>query len=465
MKRVQDLRVFGHMSRVTFYVVIVCCLASSSHGAVPNRAEAKKYLVAPTVLPNVRPEMNTSGFWIGRLSQPDKVILDADEIEAFNRDIQTRLGLTKDIAKFPEIYEGDTLRKVLQAELKRFQDRPLYGANGHHASRSFYTSIEKNMSLASIDSKIDVTFALVVRNADQRLLPSTEPLYAMAGDIDFDEVQNNALDLGTPVAILHRSADRQWCYTMGPSSDGWIRPEFLAVCSKGQLNDIVSRELVTIVRAKGNIYLDKALTQYHGFVRMGSRLFLADDVQGNVVSVLLPIRTDDGSLSIRTGYLKRRETVKGHLPYTPRHMIEQAFEMLDTPYGWGSMNGQQDCSGFVQAVFATVGIAMPRNSSEQARIGQLIGSFGKDDANERKRQVLVTQATAGTSCLFLNGHVMLYLGDVAGRPYVIHDTWAYPEPSDTLRVINRVAVTDLDLGQDSTGGSTLHRLIIVRTIE
>jgi len=186
-----------------------------------------------------------------------------------------------------------------------------------------------------------------------------------------------------------------------------------------------------------------------------------------VVAVILPTRREDGTLQARTGYLKRREIVAGNLSYTPRHIIEQAFEMLDTPYGWGGANGQQDCSQFVQEVFATVGIALPRNSSEQAQVGRLLGSSEPDDSDDKKQQAVVTQALPGVSLLHMRGHVMLYIGQVAGRPYAIHDVWAYREPiddADTIRVINRVAVTSLHLGEGSRTGSLLHRLHSIRAI-
>jgi len=433
----------------------------------PQVVKERKYLVAPTVLPGVRPEMNTPGFWIGRLSDPDKIILGENAIRKLNQDIQTRLRLTKDMVGFPGEFEGRDLHVALQRGLSGFRNRTLYAMDGRKAGESFYASIEENLSLDSIDAIIDVRFGWVVCNADQRLLPTSESLYAEAGDIDFDEVQNNALDIGTPVAILHESADRQWSYVMGPSSDGWVKTANVGLCSKEQLEDVMSRPFVTIVRAKGNVYLDEELTQYYGFVRMGSKLFLAADSAQDGVAVVLPVRRHDGALDFKTGYLKRQETCPGSLSYTPRHIIEQAFEMRHTPYGWGGANGQQDCSQFVQEVFATVGISLPRNSSDQAQVGQLIRHFTEGQSDEQRRQAVVTQAIPGASLLHMNGHVMLYIGDVDGRPYAIHDVWAYREPGengDTIRVINRVAVTDLYLGQASRVGSLLQRLKSVRAI-
>ena len=449
-------------SRIVLVAVLVGFGGCRASGPVTE----KRYLVAPTVLPGVRSEMKTAGFWIGQLAQPDEVILDVDGIRALNRDIRDRLKLTKDIATFPERYNGDELRAALQRELDGFRTATRYGADGRALTSSYYASIEAVMDQAMIDTVVDVGFGFVVDNADQRLLPTAAGLYAQAGDIDFDEVQNNALDIGTPVAIVHTSADDRWFYTMGPSSDGWIAAEQIALCSHEQLRDVVTRPFVTVIRAKGNVYLDEDRTLYYGFVRMGARFALAGAVAGDTVAVQLPTRRADGDLEIRTGYLSRREVCEGHLAYTRRHIIEQAFEMLNAPYGWGGANGQQDCSQFVQEVFATVGIDLPRNSSEQAQVGELIRRFA-DEADDARRQAVATEAIPGASLLHLRGHVMLYLGPVEQRPYVMHAAWAYREGGeggDTMRVLNRVVVTDLDLGQGSRVGSLLERLASIRVI-
>ncbi len=466
-KTIENLGLCRELLMAALVAVILTGFVTRGGYALPQAVKEQKYLIAPTVLPGVRPEMKTPGFWISRLSKPDEIVLDEDEIHRLNLDTQTRLRLRKDILRFPQQFDGPELRAALQRELNGFRKRALFGADGREVEASFHAAIEENMGLRTIGEAVDVRFGLIVCNADQRLLPISQGLYGEAGDIDFDEVQNSALDIGMPVAILCESADRQWFYVMGPSSDGWIRPAHVALCSKKQLSDIVDRPFVTVVRAKGNVYLDRARTQYYGFARMGSKLPLARDSSEDVTAVMLPTRRDDGALEVKTGYLPSREVVAGHLPYTPRRIIEQAFEMLNTPYGWGGMHGEQDCSQFVQEVFATVGVALPRNSNDQAKVGQMSPPLKEGQPDAERRAALVAHAIPGATLLYTRGHVMLYIGDVEGRPYVIHDTWAYREPSkdgNVVRVINRVAVTDLNLGTGSRSGSLLKRLHSARAI-
>ena len=62
---------------------------------------------------------------------------------------------------------------------------------------------------------------------------------------------------------------------------------------------------------------------------------------------------------------------------------------------------------------------------------------------------------------------MLYLGEVDDRHYAIHSTYAFRKPvksMDQIVRINRVAVSDLSLGQGSTRGSLADRLVSMRKL-
>lgn len=440
---------------ILFILVLLILVGGCTRSVAPLE---RRYWVAPTVLPGVVPDMKTAGFWIGRLDHPNEILLDREGIAALNRDIRERLGLTKDVAGMNSVYDGNELRGRLQRSWQDFAAESLFGADGRAVGAGFYELLAQAMDWESIASTVTVRFGLVVAHADQRLLPTTQPLYAEQGDIDFDELQNNALDIGTPVAVLHQTRDGRWLYVLGPSSDGWLRSERVALCSRGDLRDFTAGDFVTVTQAKGCLYGDQALTRYTGFARMGTRLFVAPGGTGDTVAVRLPTRGPDGGLEVVTGYLKPDEVTPGCLDYTPRHIIEQAFALLNAPYGWGGIQGEQDCSQFIQEVFATMGIHLPRNSVAQAQVGRVLADLSGLTSEQERFDRLINHAMAGTTVLAMKGHVMLYLGQVEGRPYAIHELWGYREPEgDTVRVINRVAVTDLSLGRGASKGSLLER--------
>ncbi len=130
--------------------------------------------------------------------------------------------------------------------------------------------------------------------------------------------------------------------------------------------------------------------------------------------------------------------------------------MLNQPYGWGDMYGEQDCSRFLQMVFATVGITLPRDSKDQAQVSNSAVDFDKK-SDDGTKIVAITKAPAANTLLAMKGHIMLYLGTVDGKPYAIHDT--------TVSAMDRVIISDLSLGQGSPKGSLLRRLTRTVTIE
>ena len=80
---------------------------------------------------------------------------------------------------------------------------------------------------------------------------------------------------------------------------------------------------------------------------------------------------------------------------------------------------------------------------------------------------MLAEASGGITLLQFPGHVMLYLGMIDGRPYAIHDLFAYSEKdkdSERLISVNRTAVTSLDLGMGTKKGSLLERITNIRLI-
>ncbi|MDD5036774.1 MAG: NlpC/P60 family protein, partial [Methylococcaceae bacterium] len=133
----------------------------------------------------------------------------------------------------------------------------------------------------------------------------------------------------------------------------------------------------------------------------------------------------DGSVQMVSGFIAREDMSIGYLPYTARSVYRQAFKMLNAPYGWGDMYREQDCSRFLQMVFATFGIELPRNSGGQAKTGRSIAEFKETTPSDNKLNTILTRSLQGLTILRMTGHIVLYLGDVNGHPYAIHATWSY----------------------------------------
>lgn len=421
---------------------------------------------APTLLPGIKRPMKTPGFWIARHPSADQLIMTAPQVEEFNNRIQKKEKLVKDLFHLPEEFSGEELRTLFAETLEEFKNKNYY-AGSARADKKFFEAVKINMNLESIPEKIQPQFGFIVHFADQRFFPTPQVLSEKPNDIDFDELQNSDLDVGTPIAALHRSRDGQWLYVLSELLDGWVEARHVVLTRRQDVEDFFTYDNFAVITAgKADIFLDLKQTQYYDYARMGVRLPIEQRLSAGIVKVRIPTRSTDGTLIFQAGYISEKNFHKGYLSYTPRHMIEQAFALLNEPYGWGGMHGEQDCSRFLQEVFATVGIRLPRNSSQQAQLGQRFAEFDEKSREEEKLKALAG-AMGGITILPLPGHIMLFLGMVDDQPYAIHATSGYREKvgsKEITRVIKRVVVSDLSLGESTKKGSLLERLKAVLLI-
>ncbi|HOS96855.1 MAG TPA: SH3 domain-containing protein [Deltaproteobacteria bacterium] len=427
-----------------------------------------QYRNVPALTPGTRAEMNTPGFWIGRHASPDTPVMTGAQIESFNAAVRQTTRAVYDLTGFSATRSGTNLRSSLKRMLESIASRNYVTRDGQPVGRETLGTVEHLMALDAIPETVSVHWAYVVMPCDQRLLPVEEPYYKSTTDIAIDRLQNNALDLATPLVVLHASTDGKWLYAICPYSEGWVKAESVALCPREEMQRYEAwDDFVVATAGKADLYDDPFRTRHHTSVHMGVRLPLLQEADRDTVQVLIPVRTDGGWCVFDAAYASAAQVHRGYLPCTPRTAITQAFRLLNTPYGWGGMYGEQDCSRFVQEIFACMGILMPRNSGSQAKVGRLAASFGRDDPAERRREALVS-ATGGLTTLQFPGHIMLYLGEIDGEPYAIHDLYAYTEPvrdgDDVLVPVSRVAVTSLAIGEGTQKGSLLMRLVNVREI-
>jgi len=413
-----------------------------------SQTPAVRQIPGPALAPGTGAAMNTAGYWIGRHHDPDRVIMTGAEIVAFNEQIRKGDDSVADVAGFGDAVDGEELEADFAAGLDQIKSHGYYLASGRQPDDAWWRDIEDNMDLGVIGSQVRVRFGLIVGFCDHRVLPTTEGLYREDLDLNFDRLQDSTLDVGAPVAILHRSRDGRWLYAAGETMRGWVTAENVALCEREVLTRYVHAEKFAIVTmAKADLFGDEALRVYLGRAQMGTKLPVASDSGGSgTIAVLVPDRNQDGGCVLKTAYIQRADASLGYLPYTPRTILNQAFKLLNTPYGWGGLFGEQDCSRFVQEVFATVGLVLPRNSSEQARVGRLIYANAEAGSAQEKIVALREQAIPALTLLRTSGHIMLFLGFVDGRPYILHDLWGYSVDESTVAVVNRVAVTPADLG-------------------
>ena len=415
-------------------LLLTACQEISDNRPLLSNSKKKQ----PVIIVNPNRHLNIAEFWIDQLDKPNEIIMKAEDISQLNDDTahkKSTLTYFKDINK---VYTSQWIKNKLIGNFNGLKSRVSYFSDNKKISRNFYKAIKEEMNLKGLYTRNQKTrYAITVNYSNQRIIPTEQSLLKKKNQIYFDRNQNSALDIATPVAILHSTIDGSWHYGIGPTSSGWLRDRDIVFGKKKEISKYLNSKKFIVTVSSKNPLLIKG--KYHDYLRMGVKLPYVMQID-DMTMVKIPTRDENGELSFAKATIKTIHTHKGYLPYTQKNILTQAFKFLHAPYGWGGMYGEQDCSKFLQEIYATTGVRLPRNSASQSKMGK-----AKIELNflskESKAQKVHNLATAGVSIFHLKGHIVLYLGEYKGEPFIIHTVWG---SSSRHFALGRTAVTSLN---------------------
>lgn len=405
--------------------------------------------------------VSKADFWIERLENPDKPMLTQEQIVQLNDSILDENDEMADVLKSDDaVSKQELIDWLLKDPLPT--DRQMFDKKGKPVKDVFYKALADNMNMEGIKESNELMFGVIVKRADIRAFPTDEPALKNPSAGDFDAFQYSAIFPPQPVALLHKSKDLRWGFFQTPFVRGWIRLDEIAF-AKDKADIIPNPELQTpnflvITGSKVNIFKQgawktKTLLET---LPMGTSLSLHGENKKYWV-VRFPEKDEKGNLRWIDAYIEKRADAHiGALPYTQKNVIKQAFKALGEKYGWGGRGGLRDCSSFIQDVFASMGINLPRHSSRQAEVGKVLIGFDESAAPDDMKTAM-DSAVPGITLFGLHGHIMLYLGNVSGNYYTLHQLFGYYDKHG-FRAINKVVVTNLELGKGSKAGAIRERI-------
>lgn len=386
----------------------------------------------------------TADYWTGKNSAGETKI-DANDLEMLNLQIRQKSPSIVDLAKYPEKISSQTLRDKITATTTRgkFQgtEIPKLFKNGAGLTEYSFTHAKANCNLDALPENCTVRYALTIRRANLRYLPEAEGWFESKTDTHYDQVQATALDPSEPVAVLVESKDKKFVFVDSRTYSGWLDVSTLAFADRPTwLKYVAPQNYLTVIASR------KTIPQGASLFQMGSKVLLrAADVQKDGSWAISIPNVDANGTIIEQGLNVPKDTgtVKGALPATENNLIRQAFRFLGEAYGWGGLEDNVDCSAFVQDVYRSVGIELPRDADQQAKA--MPRSVSLAGMNREQRLAIIKKSKPG-SLLFSTSHVMIYLGtDDKDEPIVIHAASSYYTFGDQIakHYVRKVIVSDL----------------------
>lgn len=415
---------------------------------------------APEPLPGIVPEHETLSYWLeqsARYGPLDASLLSPTEIRAHRNSL--RQGETPLLdARFGMATTREQLRARLGERMEFLRER---FAGGRYVEADAapidpaLADIPPDVPVLSADELLPVALHVATDLVPLHCAPRTRPFYTRSRDPAFDRNRCSAIRAQEPVEVFGSwtppGAADPLLLVRSPYALGWIPAD-------APLSPEAPAEVRELILHGPRAVLSEAL-----------------EIGGVALPLAAALPAEDGQVLVGSadGFdwhpLPERGVAESPRALTRREFLQAAFSHLGEPYGWGGYRGGRDCSRFVLDVMARFGLSMPRNSAVQAQAGSF--TLEVDGMSDEEKALALDEAMErGVVLLHFPGHIMIYLGrDAGGEPMAIHSFSEYVEPcvgvtndqgepAETIRRVDRVAVTNLRLGARSSRGSFLERL-------
>jgi hypothetical protein len=431
---------------------VSACTCYAQNVPVPVRA--------PAAVKGTTDDMLNPGFWVSRIDEPERVVMSIDDIESLNEKNAARIipdthPYAENIAQiekdgpifnvadplsFQSPFPSDDVKKRLQTNNDRLLNGEFYDNWALTLTDDKKSEYITAANIENLQNRIVPKTGMIVRHTTARLFPTAEPAYRMRGYLDDNSV--TSLDIGMPVAVMHRSGSGDYLFVLSPIAWGWVSAEDIAFGSSKLIRQYrENKNIIISVCHRTPVYSNKTGDIFYGWLYLGERLNLISETD-DFYCVSAPFREMDGSLGFNGVWVKKSDDVNsGYLPYTKKNAIETAFRILGRPYGWHDSWDERDCGGIMRVIFNCFGFRLPRYWSFEQLCSDHAEYVGDSEDVESKSAELAG-FPAGITFTGTTGHIGLYLGHVDGKPYGIHQCgWNYTDDGVEYKMA-RVVVTD-----------------------
>ncbi len=332
------------------------------------------------------------------------ILLTTNEIEKYNKNIMAKSNTMYDLDNIKNVSKSDILSYI---NYYKIPDLPKYNGNVEVSLNEIEIILE-NRSIDSIMDKNTIQKGIIVHRTNLKSFPTDIHFFEEKNTYNFDVLQESELYVNTPILILHESKDKKWDFVLSTTYAGWVKTSDIALASEDDYNFFVKNKDFGIITTPSfeiqNTILD-----------MGVKLPFINTSK-NGYNLIIPIKNKNGYVGKNEISISKDNVHIGYLPYTKRNLYIQSFKYENINYSWGGMDKGVDCSSYVANVYKTFGFTFPRNTSSQnSSVGKIISLSNK--SNIEKINIISNNYP---SLLYETGHVMIYLGKLNNKHYIVH---------------------------------------------
>ncbi|WP_394908420.1 NlpC/P60 family N-terminal domain-containing protein [uncultured Helicobacter sp.] len=301
--------------------------------------------------------------------------------------------------------------------------------------------------------------AIITRNTHIRAVPSVLPKFSKRDGYPFDRWQNSLIFSGTPVLVTHYDTSRRFVHIESAFVYGWVEAHDVAFVGEEDAKRIMSWESY-ITPNRDNIALLDSKKHFITEARLG-QIFALKSKTSDFYEVYVVLRQDNGNARISTIRAKKQDFIPFPAGFNQTLVADFLTQLMGRPYGWGGMYEERDCSALVRDIFAHNGIFLPRNSKAQVFYGKNSIDLSKMSPKD-KEAYIIANATPFYTILWLQGHIMIYLGHTKGKVVVAHSAWSVTSGKKYENMLGGVVVTTLHIGEEYNGAFRRSRTLLER---
>ena len=346
------------------------------------------------------------------------------------------------------ITEPSKTLEEIQWPFKAFSASKSYGENLRLVDENFF---EEMKEASNFDAYGTMNLqALTIKHANMRAMPTNKPLLrdpSIAGEgFPFDYLQNSSVNANTPLFISHYSKDKQWVFAFSSFAYGWIHISDIAFIDENYTQIWKNAQQVNITQEGISLFTENGDALYD--TRIGMRFALIGEDEQTYTILTVSKYKNNNAMYHKTKITKDIAS-KEILNFNKENLEKVMSQIAKSNYGWGGVYGERDCSSTLMDLYTPFGIWLPRNSSKQSEVGEVLNLTKLSD--EDKIAFIKEEGMPFQTLLYRKGHIVLYVGTYNDEIVVFQNVWGIrtkKENQEGRFLIGKTVFTTLRFGEE-----------------